>query len=53
MIECHKRRETRVRDATKNAARRRLAFPGFRTWRCSRKDNPWIRYEGWTVTIFA
>ena len=36
----------------KTSLRRREAFPRSRDWRISRNGNPWMRRDGWTVTIF-
>lgn len=51
-MEGHLQSARRREAAVKNTARRRSAFPRSKDWRVSQKGNPWIRRDGWTVTIF-
>lgn len=40
------------KSSMKTSLRRRQAFVRSRHWRISQKGNPWMRRDGWTVTIF-
>lgn len=44
----------RDREASmKKSAKQRTAFPRRKEWRVSAKGNPWIRHNGWSVTVFG
>lgn len=46
-------RAARQRETSmKNAFKRRAAFLKSKQWQTSQKGNPWIRRDGWNVTVF-
>jgi len=47
-LQAARRREASMKNTTK----RRAAFPTLKNWRVSQNGNPWIRRDGWSVTIF-
>lgn len=47
-LQAARRREASM----KNSLRRRQAFVRSRHWRISQNGNPWMRRDGWSVTIF-